>query len=330
MAFEVKKLNKSYGLKDARRRVIRNFSMKVEDGEMVAVVGRKGSGKSTLMNILTGLARPDSGTVIIDGHRINYFNPFQRAIIRSKRIGLVTRDALLVPDLTVYENLLLPMGHKFMMGKRKMRRAKDALRAVGLKSLGKYFPADLDDLETQKVCLARALMTHPKYLLLDEPTGNLQSADVDRYMDLVEILKNSGFTIIVLTHSRRVANHCDRLIPIAMTAQEEAQAAEEEPVDEASDETQDIPQSIARKAAPAAKPAVTAAPAEEESAEEPAPAPEKEAPAKKTSKKSATKKTGSSKQAAPKARKEVAKVDNDAEEAKRYEEDSAGEEEEYE
>ena len=230
MAFEVKKVSKSFGLQNRRRRVLKNFSMQVADGEMVAIVGKKNSGKSTLMNILTGMIRPDSGTVTVDGRKINYWNPFQRAILRSKRIGLVTRDSLLVPDLTIYENLLVPMGHKFMTNKNKIRRAKEAL------------PADLEDLEIQKVCLARAIMTHPKYLVLDEPTGNLQSADVDRYMDLVEILNSSGYTVIVLTHSRRVANHCQRLVPIAVTgeAREErerpVEAPEEEPAEAEADE----------------------------------------------------------------------------------------------
>ena len=242
MAFEVKKVSKSFGLQNRRRRVLKNFSMQVADGEMVAIVGKKNSGKSTLMNILTGMIRPDSGTVTVDGRKINYWNPFQRAILRSKRIGLVTRDSLLVPDLTIYENLLVPMGHKFMTNKNKIRRAKEALRSVGLKGVGKYFPADLEDLEIQKVCLARAIMTHPKYLLLEEPTGNLQSADVDRYMDLVEILNSSGYTVIVLTHSRRVANHCQRLVPIAVTgeAREErekpVEAPEEEPAEAEADE----------------------------------------------------------------------------------------------
>ena len=227
MAFEVKKLNKSFGVGGARRRVVRNFSMKVQENEMVAIVGKKGSGKSTLMNVLGGLIRPDSGTVTIDGHRIYYWNPFQRAMLRTKRVGIVPRDSLLVSDMTVYENLLVPMGHKFMTAKRKMRRAKEVLRAVGLKGFGKYYPADLEEFELQKVCLARAIMTNPKYLILDEPTGNLQSADVDRFMDIVEVLRSSGFTIIVLTHSRRVASHCERLIPIA-----QPKSSQPEPEDE--------------------------------------------------------------------------------------------------
>lgn len=232
MAFEVKKLNKAFGIGGARRRVVRNFTMKVQDNEMVAIVGKKGSGKSTLMSMLSGMLRPDSGTITIDGRKVYYWNPFQMAMIRSKRVGVVPRDALLIPDMTVYENLLVPMGHKFMTSKRKMRRAKEVLRAVGLKGFGKYYPADLEDFEIQKVCLARAIMTNPKYLILDEPTGNLQSADVDRFMEIVEILRSSGFTIIVLTHSRRVASHCERLIPIAqprtsLRGEEESEEEEE-------------------------------------------------------------------------------------------------------
>ena len=239
MAFEVRKLNKAFGIGGGRRRVVRNFSMKVQDNEMVAIVGKKGSGKSTLMSILGGLLRPDSGTVTVDGHRIYYWNPIQRAILRTKRVGIVPRDALLISDMTVYENLLIPMGHKFMTGKRKMRRAKEVLRAVGLKGFGKYYPADLEDFEIQKVCLARAIMTKPKYLILDEPTGNLQSADVDRFMDIVEILRSSGFTIIVLTHSRRVASHCERLIPITPPRTSQPSPEDEEDEDEEEEEDEE-------------------------------------------------------------------------------------------
>ena len=240
MAFEVKKLNKAFGIGGARRRVVKNFSMKVLDNEMVAIVGKKGSGKSTLMNMLGGLIRPDRGTITVDGHRIYFWNPFQRAILRNKRVGLVPRDSLLISDMTIYENLLLPMGHKFMTSKRKMRRAKEVLRAVGLKGFGKYYPADLEEFEIQKVCLARAIMTNPKYLILDEPTGNLQSADVDRFMDIVEILRSSGFTIIVLTHSRRVASHCERLIPIAQPRISAQQESDEDDEDEDDDEEEEI------------------------------------------------------------------------------------------
>ena len=240
MAFEVKKLNKAFGIGGARRRVVKNFSMKVLDNEMVAIVGKKGSGKSTLMNMLGGLIRPDSGTITVDGHRIYFWNPFQRAILRNKRVGLVPRDSLLISDMTIYENLLIPMGHKFMTAKRKMRRAKEVLRAVGLKGFGKYYPADLEEFEIQKVCLARAIMTNPKYLILDEPTGNLQSADVDRFMDIVEILRSSGFTIIVLTHSRRVASHCERLIPIAQPRISAQQESDEDDEDEDDDEEEEI------------------------------------------------------------------------------------------
>lgn len=232
MAFELTKISKAFGVKERRRRVLRNFSMQVADGEMVAIVGKKSSGKSTLMNIMTGLLRPDSGTMVVDGRKINFWNPIQTSMLRSRKIGLVTRDALLVQDLTIYENLLLPMGHRFMTSRNKLRRAKEALRSVGMKGFGKYYPGELEDFEIQKVCLARAIMMHPKYLILDEPTGNLQSADVDRYMDLVEILNSSGYTVIVLTHSRRVANHCQRLIPIATTADAKESAKAEDIGDE--------------------------------------------------------------------------------------------------
>ncbi|MBP5353840.1 MAG: ATP-binding cassette domain-containing protein [Lachnospiraceae bacterium] len=266
MAFEVKKLNKAFGVGGARRRVVKNFSMKVLDNEMVAIVGKKGSGKSTLMNMLGGMLRPDSGTITIDGHRIYFWNPFQTAMLRSKRVGIVPRDSLLISDMTVYENLLLPMGHKFMTAKRKMRRAKEVLRAVGLKGFGKYYPADLEEFEIQKVCLARAIMTNPKYLILDEPTGNLQSADVDRFMDIVEILRSSGFTIIVLTHSRRVASHCDRLIPIAQPRL--SQQRDEDDEDEDDEEEEEIGGKTAKIPTPVAADEPEDEPSEEDDEDE--------------------------------------------------------------
>ncbi len=239
MSLEVKKLNKYLGFAGSRKKVVRNFSMKVEDGEMVAIVGKKCSGKSTLVNILTGTLWPSNGSVIYDGHKIHYWNVFQTAMIRSRRVGLVTRDTLLVPDLTIYENLLIPLGHRFMTHKNKLRRAKEALRNVGMKGYGKYYPSDFEDLELQKIGLARALVLRPKYLILDEPTGNLQSADVDSFMELVEILNGSGITVIVLTHSRRVANHCQRLIPIATLMEARRDEDEDDEDDEDEDDEDD-------------------------------------------------------------------------------------------
>ncbi len=228
MALEVKRINKSFGFGDKKERIIHNFSMTVEDGEMVAVVGKKCTGKSTLMNILSGMQSPDSGTMTVDGVKIRFWDPFQTAHLRARKIGVVTRDAVLIQDMTIYENLTVPMGHVFMSGKKKLRRAKEVLKSVGLKGKGKWYPEELEEFEIQKVCLARAIMTKPKYLIFDEPTGDLQSADVDRFMDLLEILNGSGFTVIVLTHSRRVAAHCQRLIPIVDTTEENNSRIEDE------------------------------------------------------------------------------------------------------
>lgn len=228
MALEVKRINKSFGFGDKKERIIHNFSMTVEDGEMVAVVGKKCTGKSTLMNILSGMQSPDSGTMTVDGVKIRFWDPFQTARLRARTIGVVTRDAVLIQDMTIYENLMVPMGHVFMSGKKKLRRAKEVLKSVGLKGKGKWYPEELEEFEIQKVCLARAIMTKPKYLIFDEPTGGLQSADVDRFMDLLEILNGSGFTVIVLTHSRRVAAHCQRLIPIVDTTEENNGRTEDE------------------------------------------------------------------------------------------------------
>lgn len=214
MALEIRAMNKSFGVGNNRTQILKRFSMRVEDGEMVAIVGKKRSGKTTLMNILSGMSLPDSGTYSIDGKQLQLRNPFAMAKHRSRRVGVLTREPLLVEDMTVYENIMLPLFHRFMSAKEKQRRAKELLRSLGMKGMGKYYPKELTELEKQKVCAARAMITEPKYLLADEPTGCLQSSDVDRFLDFLEVLNSAGYTIIIATHSKRVASRCRRLIPI--------------------------------------------------------------------------------------------------------------------
>ncbi len=214
MALEVRALNKAFGIGNSRTQILKRFSMRVEDGEMVAIVGKKRSGKTTLMNILSGMSLPDSGTYSIDGKPLQLKNPFAMAKHRRRRVGVITREPLLVQDMTVYENIMLPLFHRFMSAKEKQRRAKELLRSLGMKGMGKYYPRELTELEQQKVCAARAMITEPKYLLADEPTGCLQSSDVDRFLDFLEVLNSAGYTIIIATHSKRVASRCRRLIPI--------------------------------------------------------------------------------------------------------------------
>lgn len=216
MGLKLININKSFGLPigDRRKPVLQNVSLEIEDGEMVAIVGRKGSGKTTLMNIMTGLVRPDSGSYLIDGKVMGIGRAVKLAYFRAKKCGIITREPLLVPDLTLYDNITMPLNHCFMFKKKKLKRAREVLRGLGLKGKGKFYPEDFSILDRQKICAGRAMIGEPKYIFADEPTGCLSSADVEKYMDFLEVLNSAGYTIIVFTHSKRVASHCHRMIPV--------------------------------------------------------------------------------------------------------------------
>lgn len=216
MGLKLLNINKSFGLgiTKPRKKILSNVNLEIEDGEMVAIVGKRGSGKTTLMNIMTGLNRPDSGHYMIDGKVVGFGRTFILAQFRAKKCGIITKKPLLVPDLTIFENITMPLNHRFMTRKRKLKRAREVLRGLGLKGKGRFYPTEFSDLDMQKIAAGRAMIAEPKYIFADEPTAILASADVDRYMDFLEVLNRAGYTIVVFTHSKRVAAHCQRMIPI--------------------------------------------------------------------------------------------------------------------
>ena len=216
MGLRLMNINKSFGIGigSPRKKVLDNVSLEIHDGEMVAIVGRRGSGKTTLMNIMTGLNRPDSGRYMIDGKLVGLGRTFQMANFRAKKCGIITRKPLLVPDQTLFDNITMPLNHRFMTRKKKLKRAREVLRGLGLKGKGRFCPTEFSLHDQQKICAGRAMIAEPKYIFADEPTGGLSSADVDRYMDFLEVLNSAGYTIIVFTYSKRVAAHCHRMIPV--------------------------------------------------------------------------------------------------------------------
>lgn len=232
MGLQLVNINKSFGLGvgKPRTQVLKNVNIEIYDGEMVAIVGRKGSGKTTLMNIMTGLIRPDSGHYLIDGKVMGVGRTFKMASFRAKKCGIITKKPLLVQDLTLFENLTMPLQHRFMTPKKKLKRAREVLRGLGLKGKGKFYPGDFSVLDCQKICAGRAMIAEPKYIFCDEPTGCLSSADVEKYMDFLEVLNSAGYTIIVFTYSKRVASHCHRMIPVTgENVSEESEGEEELP-----------------------------------------------------------------------------------------------------
>ena len=244
MGLKLINISKSYGLGigKPRKKILDNVNMEIQDGEMVAIVGRRGSGKTALMNIMTGLTRPDSGHYMIDGKVVGLGRMFKMASFRAKDCGIITRDPLLVSDMTLFENITMPLNHRFMTKKRKLKRAREVLRGLGLNGKGRFYPTEFSVLDRQKVCAGRAMIAEPKYIFADEPTGCLSAADRERFMDFLEVLNSAGYTIIVFTYSKRVAAHCQRMIPVAGEAVPEPSESEKDDfadqADSVSDETQ--------------------------------------------------------------------------------------------
>ena len=164
MGLKLVNINKSFGLgiMKPRKKILNNVNLEIKDGEMVAIVGKRGSGKTTLMNIMTGLNRPDSGHYLIDGKAVGFGRTFILAQFRAKKCGIITKKPLLVPDLTIFENITMPLNHRFMTRKRKLKRAREVLRGLGLKGKGRFYPTEFSDLDMQKIAAGRAMIAEPQ------------------------------------------------------------------------------------------------------------------------------------------------------------------------
>jgi len=193
---------------------LREAGLKVEAGEFVAITGRSGAGKSTLLNLIGGLALPSAGQVMIDGNDITRMNENQRATFRREQIGIVYQMDNLIPFLTAWENIMLPM--QLSGRKNTSHRAADLLKEVGLGERMSHKPAQLSGGERQRVSIAAALANEPSLLLADELTGELDSATADKVMDLLGTLNASRkLTLIVVTHNKTVAARAQRQVKIA-------------------------------------------------------------------------------------------------------------------
>ena len=214
---EVQNVAKSYRLPGQKRiPVLEDVSLSVESGEHVAVIGRSGAGKTTLLNILGGLDRPTSGDVRLDGESL--FQGFgaacRRNRLRAAKIGFVFQSFHLMPELDIVENVLLPAMTGAVKVKSPRARAKDLLAKVGLAGRYDHLPAELSGGEQQRVALARALMCHPKIVLADEPTGNLDKLTGAEIMKLLFEVSETPFALVMVTHSQEAAGLCDRILTL--------------------------------------------------------------------------------------------------------------------
>jgi len=205
-------LKKTYMLGKVPVNALRGVNLKVESGDFLAVLGPSGSGKSTLLNLIGALGKPTDGKISIEGIDVSTLNENQLADLR-RRIGFVFQFFNLIPRFTARENVELSMTIADKDKGERRKRAEDLLERVGLKGRVNHKPAELSGGEQQRVAIARALANNPRFLLMDEPTGNIDSKTADEIIELIRRLnEEQGVTIIMVTHDQRLAGRAKRTV----------------------------------------------------------------------------------------------------------------------
>lgn len=210
----VKNLKKTYFLGGEEVHALDDVSLSIKEHEFVAIIGQSGSGKSTFMNMLGCLDRPDSGEITLDGTDILKCKEKELSVIRNKKIGFIFQQFHLLPKLSALENVELPLIYQGMPTKKRREKAVKALKAVGLEKRMNHKPNQLSGGQQQRVAIARALVGEPSLILADEPTGNLDSRSGKEIMMLLHNLYEEGNTIVLITHDNNVAMEAPRQVQI--------------------------------------------------------------------------------------------------------------------
>ena len=206
-------IEKLYRTDKIETMTLSNVNLEVEQGEFISVMGPSGSGKSTLLNVMGLLDVPTGGTVSLNGKTIESYNDRHLARIRNEEIGFIFQSFHLISDLSVLDNVEIPLLYRRGMGGRERRKmALEALDKVGLSSRIHHFPSQLSGGQQQRVAIARAIVGKPQILLADEPTGNLDSHMGDEVMDILEGLNEDGTTIVMVTHDPRLGEKTERIV----------------------------------------------------------------------------------------------------------------------
>ena len=211
----VKNLKKTYLLGGEEVHALDDVSLSIKEHEFVAIIGQSGSGKSTFMNMLGCLDRPDSGEITLDGTDILKCKEKELSMIRNKKIGFIFQQFHLLPKLSALENVELPLIYQGMPTKKRREKAVKALKAVGLEKRMNHKPNQLSGGQQQRVAIARALVGEPSLILADEPTGNLDSRSGKEIMMLLHNLYEEGNTIVLITHDNNVAMEAPRQVQIS-------------------------------------------------------------------------------------------------------------------
>ena len=206
-------ITKVYRTKTIETTALNNIDLHVPKGEFLSIMGPSGCGKSTLLNIIGLLDEPSGGQVLVDGQQIKNYTSKSTSRFRNEKLGFIFQSFHLIPDLSVIDNVELPLLYRKISGKERKTLASAALESVGLSNRKSHFPSQLSGGQKQRVAIARAIVGRPNIILADEPTGNLDSVMGDEVMAILTRLnKENGTTIVMVTHDERMAKKTDRLI----------------------------------------------------------------------------------------------------------------------
>lgn len=211
---KMKNISKLYTTGKVQTHALRNFDLQVDEGEFIAVTGPSGSGKTTFLNIAGLLESTSEGQYILDGVDVGKLSDNGTADLRNQKIGFIFQGFNLIPDLSVFENIEVPLRYRGINAKERKERVMDCLEKVGLSSRLKHLPQQLSGGQQQRVAIARALAGEPRFLLADEPTGNLDSLMARQVMELLEEINQNGATIVMVTHDPELARRAPRNIQI--------------------------------------------------------------------------------------------------------------------
>ncbi|MCF7761550.1 MAG: ABC transporter ATP-binding protein [Cephaloticoccus sp.] len=207
-------VTKVFLTEDVETHALSGIHMEIRKGEFVSIAGPSGCGKSTLLSILGLLDSPTEGSYVLNSHSVQGLSLPERARIRNREIGFIFQSFNLIGDLTVFENVELPLTYRGMPAAERKAAVTEALEKVGMAHRAKHLPSQLSGGQQQRVAVARALAGRPAVLLADEPTGNLDSKNGDAVMDLLQNLHQDGATIVMVTHDARFARNAERTIHI--------------------------------------------------------------------------------------------------------------------
>ncbi|MBQ8673958.1 MAG: ABC transporter ATP-binding protein [Bacteroides sp.] len=209
---EIKNISKIFRTSEVETVALNGVNLEVKEGEFVAIMGPSGCGKSTLLNILGLLDNPTSGSYRLLGQEVADLHEKERTGVRKGKVGFVFQSFNLIDELNVFENVELPLTYLGIKGSDRKRMVNDILRRMNISHRTKHFPQQLSGGQQQRVAIARAVVTNPRLILADEPTGNLDSKNGTEVMNLLTELNHEGTTIIMVTHSKRDASFAHRTI----------------------------------------------------------------------------------------------------------------------